>query len=158
MRDIWFLQSIHGKESMAERLRHWTLVLRVPGLRPTRAGWLFVSLDKTLYSNCSMVRRSRKAVGPIWSTFHILSNVKERHGLFKKSTKESSPVPLTVCQNMSPPLRPEWAKAIPYKSPAVIMLMQLLAVWRYEDIKGVLCVISICIQQMNGCEPLISVL
>ena len=28
---------------MAERVRYWTLVLRVPGSRPTRAHWLFVA-------------------------------------------------------------------------------------------------------------------
>ena len=37
--------------SVAERLRHWTLVLRVPGLGPICPGWLFVPLYKALYSN-----------------------------------------------------------------------------------------------------------
>ena len=63
------------------------LVVRVPGSRPTHAGWLFVSLDKALYSNCSVVQMSHKAVGPIWSTFHTLSCVKECHGIFKKSRR-----------------------------------------------------------------------
>ena len=40
-------------------------------------------------------------------------------------------------QNMSPPLGPEWARAIPDKSPAVIV-NELLAVQRYEDMKVML--------------------
>ena len=70
--------------SMAKLLRHWTLVLRVAGSRPTCAGLLFVPRDKALYSNCSVVRRSHKAVSLIWSTFYALSDVKECHKLFEK--------------------------------------------------------------------------
>ena len=129
---LWYV--FENKRSVAKWLRCWTLVLRVPGSRTTCFSWLFVSLcrsavipnahlyvcmyvcmyvslDKALYFNCSVVWRSHKAVNPIWSTFHTLSDVKELHGLFKR-VGESSPVLLTVCQNMSLPLGPEWARAV----------------------------------------------
>ena len=48
---------------------------------------------------------------PIWSTFHTLSDVKEFMG-YSKRVRKSSPVPLTICQNMSLLLGPEWARAI----------------------------------------------
>ena len=121
------------EESMAEWLTHWTLVLRVLRSRPTRFSWHFVSLDKALYSNCSVAWLSRKAVSPIWSTFYTLSDVKERHGLFKKS-RGILPVPLTVCQNMSLPLGPDWARAVVARlSPPLLSLIQLLAVQWYEE-------------------------
>ena len=57
----------------------------VPLQKHIRSGWLFVALDKALYSDCSVARRSRKAVDPTWNTFHTLLDVKERHGLFENS-------------------------------------------------------------------------
>ena len=108
---------VGDKGSVAQQLRCWTLVLRVAGYRPSRFSWLFVSLDKALYSDCSVVQRSCKAIGPIcpigpiWSTFHILLDLKEHHRLFEKN-RGILPVPLTVYQNTSLPLGPEWARAI----------------------------------------------
>ena len=48
---------------------------------------LLVPLNKALYSNCSVVRRSRKAVGPVYMYLNINTSVdvKERHRLFEKS-------------------------------------------------------------------------
>ena len=97
---------------MTEQLRHWYSGFRVRDqLAP--AAFFAVSLDKPLYSNCSMVQRSRKAISPICSTFHTLSDVKEHHGLFEKS-RGIPPVPLTVhvCQTTSLPLGQEWVRVI----------------------------------------------
>ena len=46
---------------------------------------LLVPLGKALYSNCSVVWRSRKAVGPVYMYLNINTSVhvKERHRLFK---------------------------------------------------------------------------
>ena len=48
---------------------------------------LLVPLSKALYSNCFVVRRSRKAVGPVYMYLNINTSVhdKERHRLFEKS-------------------------------------------------------------------------
>ena len=43
---------------------------------------LLVPLSKALYSNCSMVQRSRKAVGPMYMYLNSM-HVKERHRLFE---------------------------------------------------------------------------
>ena len=61
---------------------------------------LLVPLSKALYSNCSVVRRSRKAVGPVYMYLNINTSVhvKERHRLFEKS-RGIIPVLLTVLQN-----------------------------------------------------------
>ena len=52
---------------------------------------LLVPLGKALYSNCSVVRRSRKAVGPVYMYLNINTSVhvKERHRLFVKSRGSS---------------------------------------------------------------------
>ena len=52
---------------------------------------LLVPLSKALYSNCSVVRRSRKAVGPVCMYLNINTSVhvKERHRLFEKSRGSS---------------------------------------------------------------------
>ena len=52
---------------------------------------LLVPLSKALYSNCSVVRRSRKAVGPVYMYLNINTSVhvKERHRLFEKSRGSS---------------------------------------------------------------------
>ena len=52
---------------------------------------LHVPLSKALYSNCSVVRRSRKAVGPVYMYLNINTSmhVKERHRLFEKSRGSS---------------------------------------------------------------------
>ena len=52
---------------------------------------LLVPLSKALYSNCSVVRRSRKAVGPVYMYLNINTSVhvKERHRLFVKSRGSS---------------------------------------------------------------------
>ena len=56
-----------------------------------------VSLSKALYSNCSVGRRSRKAVGPVYMYLNINMintsvHVKERHSLtgYSKKSRGSS--------------------------------------------------------------------
>ena len=48
-------------------------------------------LSKVLYSNCSVVRRSRKAVSPVYMYLNINTSVhvKEHHRLFEKSRGSS---------------------------------------------------------------------
>ena len=51
---------------------------------------LLVPLGKALYSNCSVVRRSRKAIGPVYNlNINTSVHVKERHRLFEKSRGSS---------------------------------------------------------------------
>ena len=72
--------------------------------------------------NCSVVWRSCKAVGPIWSTFHTLPDVKVHHGLFEKSTG----IPTGTIDCMSKYVTASWTtvgKGVCslIKSPAVIV-------------------------------------
>ena len=72
---LHLISNIVEEGSVAERLRRWTLVLRVPGSRPTRFGWLFVPMNKALYSNCSVVRRSRNTLIVPWFGGHVKPSV-----------------------------------------------------------------------------------
>ena len=68
----------------------------LPGVGSSQTGAknlceLPVPLSKALYSNCSVVRRLRKAVGPVYMYLNINTSVhvKERHRLFEKSRGSS---------------------------------------------------------------------
>ena len=82
---------------MAQWIEHQTLnTLMTPGVGSSPTGakifvTLLVPLGKALYSNCSVVRRSRKAVGPVYMYLNINTSVhvKERHRLFVKSRGSS---------------------------------------------------------------------
>ena len=58
---------------------------------------LLVPLGKALHSNCSVVRRSRKAVGPVYMYLNINASVhvKGRHRLFEKSRDHPGTVDCT---------------------------------------------------------------
>ena len=78
--------------SVAQWIEHQTLnTWMTPGVGSSPTGAkifvsLLVPLGKALYSNCSVVRRSRKAVGPVYMYLNINTSVhvKERHRLFVK--------------------------------------------------------------------------
>ena len=83
--------------SVAQWIEHQTLnTWKTPGVGSSPTGakifvTLLVPLGKALYSNCSVVRRSRKAVGPVYMYLNINTTVhdKERHRLFEKSRGSS---------------------------------------------------------------------
>ena len=60
---------------------------------------LFVPLSKALYSNCSVVRRSHKAVSLVYMYLNINTSVhvKKHHRLFEKSRGSSRYCWLLVC-------------------------------------------------------------
>ena len=79
--------------SLLQRNKHDFMTPSV-GWSPTGAKifvTLFVTLGKALYSNCSVVQRSRKAVSPVYMYLNINTSVhvKERHRLFEKSRGSS---------------------------------------------------------------------
>ena len=83
--------------SVAQWIEHQTLntwMTPSVGSSPTGAKifvTLLVPLGKALYSNCSVVRKSCKAVGPVYMYLNINTSVhvKERHRLFEKSRGSS---------------------------------------------------------------------
>ena len=95
---IFFYQPKKKKKeegSMSQWIEHQTMNTWMTPQCGFESPWcqisatLLVPLSKALYSNCSMVRRSRKAVSPVYMYLNIRLNislhVKERHRLFKKS-------------------------------------------------------------------------
>ena len=91
----------------------WTLVLRVQDSKSPCFRSLFAPLSKALHSNCSVVRRSRKAAGPISSISHSLSDVRKRHRLSygcSKKVGESSLVRIKIPSKYITALGPEWGK------------------------------------------------
>ena len=62
---------------------------------------LLVPLSKVLYSNCSVVQRSHKSIGPMYMYLNINTSVhvKECHRLLEKSRGSSQYSLLTVLQN-----------------------------------------------------------
>ena len=106
--------------SVAQTLNTWM----TPGVgsSPTAKSWCHDlwdtscapgSLGKALYSNCSLVWRSRKAVGPVYMYLNINTSVhdKERHRLFEKSRGSSRHCRLyfklyCTCKFLTPFARP----------------------------------------------------
>ena len=93
MNQCWFSQE--GKRGAVDRASDseymngcpaWVRARLVPQMCE-----LLVPLSKALYSNCSVVQRSRKAVGPVYMYLNINTSVhvKERHRLFEKSRGSS---------------------------------------------------------------------
>ena len=71
-----------------------------------------------------------------WKVKHILNfqHVSYLPKTFFFKIEEFSPAPLTVYQNMSLPLGPEWVRAIVALSPPLLQLIQLLGA-RIEKLK-----------------------
>ena len=66
---------------MAERLEAWTPDTRDRGSIPAPGASCTLEQGTVLYSNRSVVRRSRKAVGAVYQ--NCLIHVKERHRLIR---------------------------------------------------------------------------
>ena len=88
---------IDQEGSVAQWIEHQTLNTWMAARRGFEPDWcqkfceLLVPLSKALYSNCSVVQRSRKAVGPMYMYLNINTSVhvKERHRLFEKNRGSS---------------------------------------------------------------------
>ena len=93
----WCAQFASKQVIFAQWIKHQTLnTWMTPGVGSSPTGakifvTLLVPLGKALYSNCSVVRRSRKAVGPVYMYLNINTSVhvKERHRLNSKGRRSS---------------------------------------------------------------------
>ena len=92
-----FITTFLRMGSVAEWIEHQTMNTWMTPQCGFKPPWckisatLLMPLNKALYSNCSVVQRSRKAVGPVYMNLNINTSmhVKERHRLFEKSRGSS---------------------------------------------------------------------
>ena len=105
----------HSKGSVAQWVKHQTMNTWMTSRRGFEPPWcqisatLLVPLSKALYSNCSVVRRSSKAVGPVFMYLNINTSVDDKNvtGYSKTAGDHPSPVDCTPSKLHSSTLGPE---------------------------------------------------